>query len=201
MARTKTWERAIIEDQKTRVVVPARPTPKGELRLVPFKFLANPFLSVNKQSRAVASYFYPYKGDGFSVSGKRNLVPHTEEHAPDPDGENDLKIDFDHEDSDRYSTDSWLDGFMHEDRYELHEWRWETRQYTDADEDARAKEPVAHPAWWWTEPQRKLQEMMGGEYDEQDEYMRQYMGEYMDMYFNKTCPTLRWIPFSPLALG
>ncbi|RYO79859.1 hypothetical protein DL763_009127 [Monosporascus cannonballus] len=94
---------AIIEYQKTRVVMLHRPTPEGELRLVPFKSLANPFLSVNKQSRAVASYFYPYK-----VARLFRILPHMEENARELDGENGLEIDFNHDDSDGYSTDPWL---------------------------------------------------------------------------------------------
>ncbi|RYP60457.1 hypothetical protein DL771_010506 [Monosporascus sp. 5C6A] len=169
-----------------------RPTPGRELRLAPFKSLANPFLSVNKQSRAMAEYFYPYKVDVFSVS--------------DPDGDDELEVGFDYDDLDGYSTDSWPDNatrntfttlrrYLHvwaDDpmvefvyqvahshdlwgRYELHEWIWRTGRYTDEEGGLEEeKELIDRPAWWWAELRRKLQEM-GGVYDELDEYMDSYL--------------------------
>ncbi|RYP93690.1 hypothetical protein DL770_000221 [Monosporascus sp. CRB-9-2] len=115
---TKIWEVAILGYQKERVVMLHQSTPDGKLRLAPFKPIANPFLSVNKQSRAMAEYFYPYKVDVFSVSVspqdimsekewlEGNLVPYTEENSPDPDGDDGLEVDFDYDDLGGYSTDS-----------------------------------------------------------------------------------------------
>ncbi|RYO98661.1 hypothetical protein DL764_007020 [Monosporascus ibericus] len=111
---TKIWEMAILEYQKGRVVMLHQCVRDGELRLVPFKPLANPFLSVNKQSRAMAEYFYPDKVDILSVSVSRQDIVSENEwwqriegNSPDPDGNDNLEADFDYDDLGGYSTDSW----------------------------------------------------------------------------------------------
>ncbi|RYP17040.1 hypothetical protein DL767_010088 [Monosporascus sp. MG133] len=120
---TKIWELAILEYQKERVVMLHQSTPDGELRLTPFKPLANPFLSVNKQSHAMAEYFYPYNVDVFLVSVsqqgimsekewcQRHRELYTDENSLDSDGDDDLEVDFDHDNLGEYSTDSWYGSY------------------------------------------------------------------------------------------